>query len=46
VLASITAVGGMIILGIGINLLEIKRLKVGNLVPALIYAIIYPLIWK
>jgi len=45
VLASITAVGGMIILGIGINLLEIKRLKVGNLVPALIYAIIYPLIW-
>jgi len=46
VLTSITAVGGMIILGIGINLLEIKRLKVGNLVPALIYAIIYPLIWK
>jgi hypothetical protein len=45
VLASITAVGGMIILGIGINLLDIKRLKVGNLVPALIYAIIYPLIW-
>lgn len=45
VLASITATGGMIILGIGINLLEIKRLKVGNLVPALIYAIIYPLLW-
>lgn len=45
VLASITAVGGMIILGIGINLLELKRLKVGNLVPALIYAIIYPLLW-
>ncbi|HQP30410.1 MAG TPA: DUF554 domain-containing protein [Deltaproteobacteria bacterium] len=46
VLTSLTATGGMIILGIGINLLEIKRLKVGNLVPALVYAIIYPLLWK
>ncbi len=46
VLTSHTATGGMIILRIGINLLAIKRLKVGNLVPALVYAIIYPLLWK
>ena len=45
VLAAVTSTGGMIILGIGINLLELKRIRVGNLVPALIYAILYPIIF-
>lgn len=43
VLAAITATGGMIILGIGINLLELKTIRVGNLIPALVYAAVYAL---
>lgn len=39
VLDAINATGGLLILGIGINLLEIKRIYVGNLLPALLYAI-------
>jgi uncharacterized membrane protein YqgA involved in biofilm formation len=35
-IAQITAVGGLLIVGIGINLLEIKRIKVTNLLPSLI----------
>lgn len=44
VLASITATGGMIILGIGINLLELTRIRVGNFIPALVFAAVYPFI--
>lgn len=39
-LDAINATGGLLILGIGINLLEISRIRVGNLLPALPYAII------
>lgn len=39
VIEAVTATGGLLILGIGINILEIKRIRVGNLVPALAYAI-------
>jgi len=46
VLAAITSTGGMIILGIGINLMELARIRVGNLVPAILYAILYPLIFS
>lgn len=45
VLQSITATGGMIILGIGINLLELTIIRVGNLIPALVYAAVYPMIF-
>jgi uncharacterized protein len=41
VLAAINATGGMMILGIGINLLELKKIRVGNFIPALVYAVIY-----
>ena len=34
------ATGGMLILGIGINLLEIARIHIASLIPAVIYAII------
>lgn len=44
VLASITATGGMIILGIGINLLGLASIRVGNLIPALVYAALYPIV--
>jgi len=40
VLDAINATGGLLILGIGINLLEIKRIRVGNLLPALFFAIV------
>ena len=36
----LTAVGGVLILGIGLNLLEIKRIKTVNLLPALAVVII------
>lgn len=45
VLSSITTTGGMIILGIGINLLGLTTIRVGNLIPALVYAAVYPLIF-
>lgn len=38
VIAQITAVGGVLIIGIGINILEIKRINVGNLLPAIVIA--------
>lgn len=38
VLAEMTATGGLLILGISLNILEIKQIKVGNLLPALLYA--------
>lgn len=33
-----TAVGGLLILGIGLRLLEIKQVRVGNLLPAVLLA--------
>jgi len=36
----------MIILGIGINLLGLTSIRVGNLTPALVYAAVYPLIFR
>lgn len=45
VLGAINAAGGLLILGIGINLLEIGRIHVGNLLPALLYAIIGALLF-
>ncbi|MBI5015655.1 MAG: DUF554 domain-containing protein [Deltaproteobacteria bacterium] len=39
VLAAVTATGGMLIAAIGINLLELRRLRTGNLLPAVFYAI-------
>lgn len=40
VIEAVTATGGLLILGIGINILEIKQIRVGNLVPALVFAIL------
>ena len=45
VLGAITATGGLLIVGIGINLLELKYIRTGNLLPALAYAIIGALIF-
>jgi uncharacterized membrane protein YqgA involved in biofilm formation len=39
VLNAVTATGGLIILGIGINLMNMARIRIGNFLPALFYAI-------
>ncbi|NPA44242.1 MAG: DUF554 domain-containing protein [Chlorobi bacterium] len=36
----LTAVGGILLIGLGINILEIKKIKVFNLFPALIIAVV------
>ncbi len=41
VLNAVTVTGGLIILGIGINLMNMARIRIGNFLPALIYAIIW-----
>lgn len=38
--AELTATGGIMILGIGINLLELKKIRLSNLLPALVVVII------
>jgi hypothetical protein len=38
ILAEVTAVGGLLIVGIGINILEMKKINVANMLPSLIIA--------
>jgi uncharacterized membrane protein YqgA involved in biofilm formation len=40
VIQEMTAVGGVLVLGIALNLLDIKNIKVANLLPSLIFIII------
>ncbi len=40
VIAEVTSVGGLLIVGIGLNILEIKTVKVGNLLPGIFVAFI------
>ncbi|UCB46676.1 MAG: DUF554 domain-containing protein [Spirochaetota bacterium] len=48
-IAQLTAVGGAMIIGIGINLLDIKQIRIINLLPALIWVVLFtrffPGIW-
>ena len=37
-LAAITATGGLLLVGVGIRLLQLKAIPVGNLLPALVVA--------
>ncbi len=41
VLNAVTATGGVLILAIGINILDLKKIPVGNLLPALVYAVLW-----
>jgi uncharacterized membrane protein YqgA involved in biofilm formation len=41
VISQMSGVGGVLILGIGMNMLREKKIKVGNMLPA----IFIPLIW-
>jgi len=39
----LTSVGGILLIGLGINILEIKRLRILNMIPALL--IVAFLLW-
>ena len=41
VVSQMSAVGGLLIFAIGINLLEIKKIKIGNMLPAIFVPLIY-----
>jgi len=43
VLGAITATGGLLIVAIGFNLLNMVKIRIGNLLPALLYAVIWAL---
>jgi uncharacterized membrane protein YqgA involved in biofilm formation len=45
IINQMTAVGGALILGIGLNLLGIKRIKTSNLLPGLVVVIVLTLIF-
>jgi uncharacterized protein len=38
--AEMTGTGGLLIIGIGLNVLDIKKLKVGNLLPGIFFALL------
>ncbi len=44
VLNAVTATGGLLIIGIGTNLLQVTKISIGNFLPAIIYAIIWTVI--
>lgn len=44
VIANITSVGSLLILGLGLNMLEVTKIKIANLLPAVLIPIIYQLI--
>ena len=46
VINEMTAVGGILILGIGFGLLEIKKIKIGNLLPAILVAALLAIIFN
>lgn len=46
ILDAVTATGGMMIVGIGINLLNLTKIRIGNFIPALFYAIAWSYFFK
>jgi uncharacterized membrane protein YqgA involved in biofilm formation len=44
VIIQMSLVGSILIMGIGINILEIKKIKVGNLLPSIFLPLVYYII--
>lgn len=44
IINEMSAVGGILIMAIGINLLELKQIKIGNMLPAIFVPILYQII--
>ena len=40
-ITELTAVGGILLIGLGINILEIKKIKIFNIIPALILVVLF-----
>jgi uncharacterized membrane protein YqgA involved in biofilm formation len=40
IISELTAVGGLLLIGLGINILEIKKIKILNMIPSLIIVVI------
>jgi len=45
IINELTAVGGLLLLGLGLNILNITKLKIMNMIPALVIAVILALIF-
>lgn len=45
-ITEISAVGGILLIGLGINILEIKQLKILNLLPALVYIALFLVVFR
>lgn len=43
--AAMTATGGLMIIGLGLGMLDIKRLKIANFLPAIFIAVLLALFW-
>jgi hypothetical protein len=41
VVSQMSAVGGLLIVAIGLGLLDIKRIKIGNMLPAIFIPLVY-----
>jgi uncharacterized membrane protein YqgA involved in biofilm formation len=41
VIDAITAAGGLLIIGIGTNILGLTKIRIGNFIPALVYAVLW-----
>ena len=46
VISQMSTVGSLLIMGIGFNILEIKRIKVGNMLPAIFMPLLYDVLVK
>lgn len=46
VISEISATGGILIIGLGLTILDIKEIKAGNLLPALFFAFVLALFWS
>jgi len=44
VIAEMSAIGGLLIMGISSNVLEIKKIRVGNMIPAVFLPILFPFV--
>lgn len=40
IIGDLTAVGGLMLIGLGLNILEIKKIKIFNMLPALVFVVI------
>ncbi len=46
VISQMSIVGGVLIMGIGFNILEIKKIKIGNMLPAIFLPFIYDMLYR